>query len=133
MRRRLSSALILLVAALPVAAAAKDRVPEDAFAPTAPVPPPAAPANGAIFQGGYVPLTSGGRAGAVGDIITIQLVERTAATKSNAANTQRDGSIGLTPPATGPFSLFDPSDVGASGTQQFKGKGDASQSNALSG
>ena len=66
MRRRLSSALILLVAALPVAAAAKDRVPEDAFAPTAPVPPPAAPANGAIFQGGYVALTSGGRAGRVG-------------------------------------------------------------------
>ena len=33
-------------------------------------------------------LTSGGRAGQVGDIITIQLVERTAATKSNAAGTQ---------------------------------------------
>ena len=46
---------------------------------------------------------------------------------------QRDGSVGLTPPATGPLSLFNPSDVGASGNQAFKGKGDASQSNALSG
>jgi flagellar L-ring protein precursor FlgH len=130
MRRRLSSALILLVAALPVAAAAKDRVPEDAFAPTAPVPPPA---NGAIFQGGYVALTSGGRAGRVGDIVTIQLVERTIASKSNAAGTQRGGSIGLSPPSTGPLSLFNPSDIGMGGDQAFKGKGEASQSNQLAG
>ncbi|MBJ7502483.1 MAG: flagellar basal body L-ring protein FlgH, partial [Sphingopyxis sp.] len=61
------------------------------------------------------------------------LVERTAATKSNAAGTQRDGNIGLTPPTTGPLSLFNPSDVAMGGSQQFKGKGDASQSNALSG
>ncbi|QUM72664.1 flagellar basal body L-ring protein FlgH [Sphingopyxis granuli] len=133
MRRRLSSALILLVAALPVAAVAKDRVPEDAFAPTAPVPPPAAPANGAIFQGGYVALTSGGRAGRVGDIVTIQLVERTIASKSNAAGTQRGGSIGLSPPSTGPLSLFNPSDIGMGGDQAFKGKGEASQSNQLAG
>ena len=91
------------------------------------------PGNGSIFQGAYVPLTSGGRAGAIGDIVTIQLVERTAATKSNAANMQRNGDIGLTPPTTGPLSLFNPSDVAMGGNQAFKGKGDASQSNALSG
>ena len=111
---------MLSVALAPLGASAKD----------APAP---LPANGSIFQGGYVPLTSGGRAGAVGDIVTIQLVERTAATKSNAAGTQRDGNIGLTPPATGPLSLFNPSDIAMGGGQQFKGKGDASQSNALSG
>ena len=99
--------------------------------PVDPAPPPTP--NGAIFQGGYTPLTSGGRAGRVGDIVTIQLVERTAATKSNSATTQRGGSIGLTPPSTGPLSLFSPSDIGAGGDQQFKGKGDAAQSNALSG
>ncbi|MCW0199155.1 flagellar basal body L-ring protein FlgH [Sphingopyxis sp.] len=131
-RRPFKLALIALVLA-PAPALAKDKVAPDAFAVTMPAPPPAPPANGAIFQGGYVPLTSGGRAGAVGDIITIQLVERTAATKSNAAQTQRDGNIGLTPPATGPLSLFNPSDVAMGGGQQFKGKGDASQSNALSG
>ena len=70
----------------------------------------------------------------MGDIITILLVERTQATKSTSANTDRSGNIGLTPPTTGPFSkLFSASDVGASGTQGFKGKGDAAQSNALSG
>ena len=133
MPRRLSKLGLIALALVAAPAAAKDKVAPDAFSVSMPAPPPAPPSNGAIFQSGYTPLTSGGRAGQVGDIITIQLVERTAATKSNAANTQRDGSIGLTPPATGPFSLFDPSDVGASGTQQFKGKGDASQSNALSG
>ena len=124
---------MLAFALAPVAAHAKDKLPPDAFSVTMPMPPAPPPANGSIFQGGYVPLTSGGRAGAVGDIVTIQLVERTAATKSNAAGTQRDGNIGLTPPATGPLSLFNPSDIGMGGGQQFKGKGDASQSNALSG
>ena len=133
MPRRLSNLGLIALVLVAAPAAAKDKVAPDAFSVSMPAPPPPPPSNGAISQGGYTPLTSGGRAGQVGDIITIQLVERTAATKSNAANTQRDGSIGLTPPSTGPFSLFDPSDVGASGTQQFKGKGDASQSNALSG
>ena len=124
---------MLSVALAPMGAAAKEAPVPDAFAATMPMPSAPLPANGSIFQGSYTPLTSGGRAGQVGDIITIQLVERTAATKSNAAQTQRDGNIGLTPPATGPLSLFNPSDVARGGGQQFKGKGDASQSNALSG
>ena len=102
--------------------------PELATAPTQP--------NGAIFQtsAGYSSLTNGARAAQVGDIITIQLVERTQATKSTSANTDRSANIGLTPPTTGPFSkLFSSSDVGASGAQGFKGKGDSAQSNALSG
>src|SRR3546814_14992471 len=36
-------------------------------------------------------------------------------------------------PISGPLSLFNPSDIGMGGGQQFKGKGEASQSNALSG
>ncbi|MBL9069687.1 MAG: flagellar basal body L-ring protein FlgH [Sphingopyxis sp.] len=133
MPRKLCNLGLIMLAVASAPAVAKDKVAPDAFAVSMPAAPPASPANGSIFQGGYTPLTSGGRAGQVGDILTIQLVERTAATKSNAANMQRDGSVGLTPPATGPLSLFNPSDVGASGNQAFKGKGDASQSNALSG
>src|SRR3990167_746524 len=133
MRRRLSSLAMLAVAFAPFAVQAKDKLPPDAFSVTMPMPSAPLPANGSIFQGAYVPLTSGVRAGAVGDIVTIQLVERTAATKSNAAGTQRDGNIGLTPPVTGPLSLFKPRDIAMGGGQQFKGKGDASQSNALSG
>lgn len=139
MRPRLSkfsaSALILALLSLPTAVEAKkDRIAPDAFAVTLPEPaPPAPPANGSIFQGAYVPLTSGARAGQVGDLITIQLVERTVASKSNSAGTSRDGSIGLTPPTTGPLSLFNPSDVAMGGGSQFAGKGQASQSNLLSG
>lgn len=94
-----------------------------------------APPNGAIFQAsaGYSALTNGGRAATVGDIITILLVERTQASKSNSANTGRSGSIGLAPPTTGIFNLFSPSDVAASGNQDFKGSGGAAQSNQLSG
>lgn len=104
-----------------------------------PVLPPApvvqAPANGAIFQvaNGYAPLTSGQRAAMVGDIVTIVLVERTQAAKSNAASLDRSGDIGLTSPSTGPLAVFDRTDVAMGGDQSFGGKGEATQSNRLSG
>ncbi|MET0362759.1 MAG: flagellar basal body L-ring protein FlgH [Sphingobium sp.] len=125
---------ILLVSAHPADAAKKEKV---AYRPTyaEPVMAPAQ-ANGSIFQAatGYAPLTSGSLASRVGDILTITLVERTQATKSNSAKTGRDGSIGLTPPATGLLSgIISSSDVSSSGTQNFKGGGDAAQSNQLSG
>jgi flagellar L-ring protein FlgH len=92
-------------------------------------------ADGAIFHAtsGYAPLTSGTRASMVGDVLTIALVERTAAIKSTSQTTGRSGSIGLAPPTTGLFSLFNPSDVSTSGTNAFKGQGQTAQSNALSG
>ncbi|MET0238624.1 MAG: flagellar basal body L-ring protein FlgH [Sphingobium sp.] len=128
-----AGAAFLLVAS-PADARRKD---EPVYQPTfaeAVLPP--VQANGAIFQlaAGYAPLTSGAIASRVGDILTISLVERTQATKTNSANTDRSGNIGLTPPTSGPLgSLFNASDVAASGAQGFKGKGDAAQSNALSG
>jgi len=102
-----------------------------AFASPAPVPQ----ANGAIFQAsaGYSALTNGARAAMVGDIVTITLVERTQATKTATASTDRSGSIGLTPPTTGPASFFNPSDIAASGANSFSGKGGAAQSNQLNG
>lgn len=138
----LTAAAVALTASAPASAGLfgkkQDPLADPAYQAThAPEMPPAPPQpNGAIFQAsaGYSSLTNGARASQVGDIITILLVERTQASKSTSANTDRSGSIGLTPPTTGPFSkLFSPSDVGASGTQGFKGKGDAAQSNALSG
>lgn len=109
--------------------------PSAEYRPALAAPPALAPANGAIFQAanGYAPLTSGSRAAAVGDILTIALVERTQAVKENSASAGREGSIGLTPPATGPLDLFEPSDVKMSGDQSFKGGGQATQSNRLSG
>lgn len=113
--------------------AGKAPVPD--YAPTmAPIVSSVQP-SGAIFQTtrGYAPLTSGARASMVGDVLTIVLAERTAATKSTSQSTDRSGSIGLTPPKTGLFNLFTPSDIGASGTNAFTGQGQTAQSNALSG
>lgn len=105
------------------------------YAPTYSQPLARRPANGAIFQvdDGYAPLTAGARAARVGDMLTIVLAERTQASKSNAAKADRSGEIGLTPPATGPLGLFNPSDIGASGSNSFDGKGEATQSNQLNG
>jgi flagellar L-ring protein precursor FlgH len=113
---------------------AKKRDPLE-YAPSFAPGPVAPPANGAIFQAvnGYAPLTSGARAAMVGDVLTIALVERTQATKSNSANTDRSGNIGLTPPSSGPFSFFSPADAAVSGGGKFDGKGAAAQSNALQG
>ncbi len=112
--------------------------PEQGFsaAIAAPLPSPTpAVANGAIFQqaSGYAALTSGMRASMKGDIITILLVENTRAAKSNSASKDRAGGISLTPPTTGLFSLFSPSDVATSGSQNFSGSGNAAQSNSLQG
>lgn len=116
-------------------AEAKKKKVDPEYAPTYAQPLQPRPANGAIFQvdDGYAPLTSGARAARVGDMLTIVLAERTQASKSNAAKTDRSGEISLTPPATGPLSLFNPTDIGASGGNSFDGKGSATQSNQLNG
>jgi len=105
------------------------------YQPTPYQPPVAAPADGAIFHAaaGYAPLTSGARAAQVGDILTIVLVERTQATKSNSATTDRSGSLGLVPPVTGPLSFLKSTSLSASGGGKFDGKGGAEQSNQLNG
>ena len=127
-------ALIGLALVATPAASKKKVVAPDAFAPTSPVLSPEPEANGAIFQNaGYAPLTSGTKAAMVGDILTIVLVERTAASKSNSASTGRSGEIGLSPPVSGPLSVFAPGDIKMGGDQSFKGKGETAQSNNLTG
>jgi flagellar L-ring protein FlgH len=123
------------IAAIGLLVLTAGKAPKPDYSPVSPPDAAVAPANGAIFQAatGYAPLTSGARASMVGDVLTIALVERTQASKATSQTTGRDGSIGLTPPATGIFNLFNPSDVAASGTNAFKGQGQAAQSNALTG
>ena len=110
--------------------------PKEDYSVALPVAAPApAPANGSIFQAsdGYAALYEGTRARRVGDPLTIVLTERTSASKSAGSQLDSSGGFGLTPPSTGPLSLFKPSDVAMSGNRNFKGSGTADQSNALSG
>jgi len=111
------------------------KTPPQDYAPTTPPATVEWRADGAIFhaQSGYAPLTSGARASMVGDVLTIVLVERTTATKATSQTTARNGSIALTPPSTGPFNLFAPTDIGAGGSNAFQGQGQAGQSNSLIG
>jgi flagellar L-ring protein FlgH len=127
------SAPLLAVAALLLCAARRE--PEPDFRPAPPPAPPPPVANGAIFQAsnGYAPLTSGQRAGQIGDVLTIVLVERTQGTVSSTGNADREGSIGLTPPVTGPLSFFTSSDVSMGGNSTFQGRGQSAQSNSLAG
>lgn len=138
MAKKLSNGAFVMALGLSASACmgAGASLPDPAFAPTPP-PPITQPvmANGAIFQAsaGYNSLISGARAGIVGDLLTVALVEQTRATKSNGASTDRSGNFGLTPPTTGPFSFFSGSDVSAGGNNSFAGAGSAQQSNALQG
>ena len=105
------------------------------YAPTLPPQAYAPPADGAIFHAaaGYAPLTSGARAAMVGDVLTILLVEKTQALKSNTASTDRSGNISVTPPPTGPLSFLKGTDFSAGSGGKFDGKGAATQSNQLTG
>lgn len=109
-----------------------------------PLPPPLSavsdPANlpgnaGAIFQPaqGYSGLHVGARARAVGDMLTIVLVEATTTQKSSSGQTRRDGNLGITPPATGPLSFLNPEALKAASEGTFRGQGNAAQQSRLNG
>lgn len=132
-----AAALAGLIAPLPAHAGlfGKKKPVED-FSVVRPAPVPvAAPANGAIFQAadGYAALYEGTRAKRVGDPLTIVLVESTSASKTANSKLDSQGGLSLTPPTTGPLSLFKQTDASASGNRNFKGGGSADQSNSLTG
>ena len=68
---------------------------EPAVAVAAARQPPPVVANGAIFQvATYRPLFEDRRARHVGDLLTIDLVEKTSARKSSSSSIDRSGSVG---------------------------------------
>lgn len=93
---------------------------------------PTALPTGSIYQTGAEGLFAmDRRAAQVGDILTVDLDERTAASKAQAASASRKDQFGVTLPAI--FSGFDSGDLAAGGDQSFAGNGAATQSNSLSG
>ena len=90
---------------------------------------------GAIFQAsrGYAGLYVGTRARSLGDMLTIVLVENTSTSKSTTGQTDRDGSLALTPPTSGLLSFLNPNALNASGQGSFTGGGNAAQQSQLNG
>ena len=129
------AAALVLASAAPAAANARGAKPKgpSGFEPVAPAP--AAPphvADGSIFSAaGYASLYQGNRARAVGDPLTIVLVESTSTSKSAGSKTQRSGSFGITPPTAGLLSFLNPNALKASGQGSFNGTGNAIQTSAI--
>jgi len=102
-----------------------------------------APNNGSIFQTRYAfqpgysnrPLFEDRRARSVGDILTININETTAATKKSSSAANRSGSSGLS--VTGlaglPGKSFLGSNLSASSDSKFSGDGESNSNNAFTG
>lgn len=112
---------------------------DPAFAPAQAVdlrPPQVA--NGSIYQSGYdVRLFEDHTARRIGDILTVKLAEKMAAKKKSDLATAKDNSISATAPN---IAGIDPSlllgkDLSATlaSNHKFGGKGEAKQSNSLTG
>ena len=125
----------LSLAVAPSPALAKKKKPGPGFEATLPIADPAPqPANGSIFNAnaGYAGLHEGLRARAVGDPLTIILVESTTASKSVDSKNAKNGGFSLTTPSAGPFSVNNDA-LKASNNSSFKGGGNASQTNTFAG
>lgn len=124
------TALAVVATASPALARKRPKPGFEATLPQAAPQPQAA--DGSIFNAasGYAPLHFGLRARAVGDPLTILLLESTTAAKTVGSASQKSGGISLTPPAAGPFSL-NPDALKASNDSTFKGQGNASQTSSL--
>ncbi|WP_110947955.1 flagellar basal body L-ring protein FlgH [Pseudomonas bohemica] len=114
------------------------------YAPVLPrTPLPAASNNGSIYQAGFEQNLYGDRkAFRVGDIITITLAEKTAASKSANSKLTKDSdtSLGLTSLFGGGVSATNPLtggklglNAGYSGTRATDGTAKADQANSLTG
>lgn len=104
--------------------------------PVGALPLASAPASaGAIFQpsNGYAGLVTGTRARQLGDMVTIVLVEATTTTKSTSGKTSREGSLAITPPASGPLDFLKPDALKAAAEGSFNGSGNARQQSRLNG
>lgn len=136
-RKREGRLLAAALCALALSTPALAKKPKAGFEAALPAPPPPAQrvADGSIFNvsAGYAPLYAGHRARAVGDPVTILLVENTTTSKSAGTKTERGGGASITPPTAGPLGFLNPDALKASSQSSFKGQGNATQTSSLSG
>lgn len=112
--------------------AAKPGDPEFAPVPSDSLRPPPN-AGGSLFVDNYgMSLYGDKKARRVGDIITVVLSESTQGKKSSQSKTSKSSSASLTAPVIG-GSPIEALSGSIGGDRNFSGKGDADQSNSLSG
>ena len=89
--------------------------------------------NGSIYQFGHDrPLFENSIARRVGDTVTINLVESTAAQKSSSTSTAKKTTLGVTAPQLG-NNTFTGLSASVAADHAFGGSGDSAQSNKLQG
>jgi flagellar L-ring protein FlgH len=97
----------------------------------------APPPNGAIFQVGYMerPLFEDRRARHVGDTLTVQISERTNASKRANTSVSKNGSIDFSVPLMKgvPFRGFQDAAVQAKSANTFAGQGESAANNDFTG
>ncbi len=112
---------------------------EESYTPPEPeVIEPAAKSSGAIYQAGMeVRLFEDLKAGRVGDILTVRLVEQTTASKNSATSVAKATEVNLTNPTVFGQTLTKQGqplfEAGLNGDSEFEGTGQSSQSNSLIG
>ena len=127
--------LVALIALSLIASPALAKPPPGGYQAALPAAAPAPRvADGSIFNAasGYAPLHEGLRARAIGDPVTIQLIENTTSSKSAASKTQRSGAGSIIPPAAFPFAWLNPESLKASSQGSFNGQGNATQTSSFS-
>jgi flagellar L-ring protein precursor FlgH len=111
----------------------------DVAEPTAALPqaaPPAAVANGAIFQATqYRPLFEDHRARLVGDTITVQIVEKVSASQKSTSSIDKEGKVtgALTALPFLSANSFNRASAAGSSSNTFDAKGSTENTNDFSG
>ncbi|MBB6240871.1 flagellar basal body L-ring protein FlgH [Rhodanobacter sp. MP1X3] len=130
-------AIALALAALAGCAAAPSHEDADWAATPPPEPPPATQADGAIYHDMQnMELFADARAHRIGDILTINLVESTQASKKSETSTGKTDKSTISAPTLLGQSLSiggKTADTSTNAARSFDGNGSSTQSNQLSG
>ena len=94
--------------------------------------PSAVPTGSIYYQGTRGLFASDRRASGIGDVLTVQFIERFQASKSQSANAGRSASMEMELPSL-LVGDFDSGRLGGSTAESFSGRGGAAQSNSFTG
>ena len=133
--------MIVVVSLITIVAGCTNTLPkpDPAFSSVLPAYSQPLPVNdGAIYRAGYeMALFADQRARRIGDIITIELIEKTNASKKASTKTKKDHSMDIATPSIygGPVTYIGKEILAATADAQrdFSGEGDSTQSNSLTG